>query len=76
MMMFALGFLVAVVLLMVAGSLATKYALKKRWYASAIWSEKDKVWKVRGHYLSIGNKIFNGIKHEHATGEETVKYID
>lgn len=75
-MMFALGFIAAVILMFVAGKLATKYALKKRWYASAIWSEKDQMWKVRGHYLSIGNKIFNGIKHEHATGHKSVKYIE
>ena len=75
-MMFAIGFVVGIVLLVIASSLATRYMVKKGHYSSAIWSEKDKVWKVRGKYLSIGGKIFHGIKEEHATGRKSVKYID
>lgn len=75
-MSFAFGFAVAVVLMIIAGDAATKFAVKKGWYASAMWSEKDKVWKVRGRYLAISQKIFNGIREEALTGEKKVKYIN
>lgn len=76
MMMFALGFAVAVVLMIIAGNAATKFAVKKGWYASAMWSEKEQIWKVRGRYLAVSNKIFNGIREEALTGEKKVKYIN
>lgn len=76
MMMFGLGFVVAIVLMVIAGNLATKFALKKGWYASAIWSEKEQIWKVRGRFLAISHKIFNGIREEALTGEKKVKYIN
>lgn len=76
MLMFSIGFLVAVILMLLAGSLATKYAVKKGWYASAMWNDKDKVWKVRGSYLAISGKIFTGIQTEKLTGVKSVKYID
>lgn len=75
MLMFSIGFLVAFILMMFAGSLATKYAIKKGWYASAMWSDKDKVWKVRGSYLAISGKIFTGIQDEKLTGVKSVKYM-
>lgn len=74
-MMFALGFVVAVFLMVVVSRSCINYALKKGWYASAVWSEKEKIWKVSGNYLSIGNKIFRGIQHENLTGEKKVKYV-
>lgn len=75
MITFALGFLVAMVMMVVAGTLSTKYAIKRGWYASAIWSEKKKMWIVRGNYLTIAQRIHTGIKHEAVTGEKKVKYI-
>lgn len=75
MMMFATGVIVTLLVLFVVSTVTSKYAIKRGWYASAIWSEKDQQWKVRGHYLSIAQRIHNGIKYEAVTGEKKVKYM-
>lgn len=51
-----------------------KYAVKKGWFASAVWSEKEKTWKVRGSYLGIATKILRGIRKE--PGANKVQYVD
>jgi len=56
--------------------MAQNFAIKKGWFASAMWSEKEKVWKVRGKYLSVAAKIHAGIQEEYRTGNKTVKYLD
>lgn len=76
MMMFATGFLVAMAMMVIASTLSTKYAIKRGWYASAIWSEEDRQWKVRGSYLSIAQKIHNGIRSERIDGKKHVKYYN
>lgn len=72
---FALGFITAIFIIAFFGGLAQKYAIKKGWFASAVWSEKDGVWKVRGSYLSVASKIHRGILEEYRTGEKKVKYV-
>lgn len=67
--------LATIATLAVIAHFAQKFALKKGWFASAMWSEKEQIWKVRGKYLSISQKIYDGIKHEHRTGEKRVKYV-
>lgn len=69
-----IGFILGVVLLALVGSVATNYAIKRRWYASAIWNESEQIWKVQGHYLSIATKIHDGIRQEQAGGEKSVMY--
>ncbi|QJT70603.1 UNVERIFIED_ASMBLY: hypothetical protein SD1_75 [Shigella phage 2019SD1] len=39
-------------------------------FALAFWDEEQKVWQVRGHYLSIGGRIHSTMK----TNPEKVKY--
>ncbi|QDH94230.1 hypothetical protein [Escherichia phage vB_EcoS_PHB17] len=76
MMMFGFGFVAAIVVLILLSRFALNYAVKKGWYASAIWNEKEKVWKVRGRYLSIAGKIFDGIQNKRAGEPGSVKYLD
>ena len=73
---FVLGFITAIAMVMVAGGAAQKYAIKKGWYASAIWIEKEKLWKVRGRFISVASKIHDGILEEYRSGRKTVKYVD
>lgn len=67
-----IGFILALVLIFFAGSAAQKYAIKKGWFASAMWNEKEKCWKVRGRFLSISGKIHGGI----VRGDGSVKYVE
>lgn len=67
-----IGFILTIVLICLAGGAAQKYAIKKGWYASAMWSEKEKRWKVRGRFLSISSKIHGGI----VRGDGSVKYVE
>lgn len=71
-----IGFFIALVLIFILGTVAQKFAIKKGWFASAMWSEKEKAWKVRGKYLSVAAKIHAGIQEEYRTGNKTVKYMD
>lgn len=73
---FAIGFFTAIVMVWVVGGAAQKYAIKKGWYTSAIWIEKEKRWKVRGRFLSVASKIHAGILEEYRSGLKTVKYVD
>lgn len=73
---FVIGFIAAIVMVLVVGCAAQKYAIKKGWYASAIWIEKEKRWKVRGRFLSVASKIHAGILEEYRSGRKTVKYVD
>lgn len=73
---FVIGFFTAIVMVMVIGGAAQKYAIKKGWFASAIWVEKEKCWKVRGRFLSVASKIHAGILEEYRSGRKTVKYVD
>lgn len=73
---FVIGFIAAIAMVMVIGGAAQKYAIKKGWYASAIWIEKEKHWKVRGRFLSVASKIHAGILEEYRSGRKTVKYVD
>lgn len=67
-----IGFILALVLIYFAGGAAQKYAIEKGWFASAMWSEKEKCWKVRGRFLSISGKIHSGI----VRGDGSVKYVE
>ena len=69
---FVLGFITAIVMVIVIGGAAQKYAIEKGWFASAMWSEKEKRWKVRGRFLSISGKIHGGI----VRGDGSVKYVE
>ena len=71
-----IGFILTIVLICLAGGAAQKYAIKKGWYASAIWIEKEKRWKVRGRFLSVASKIHSGILEEYRSGRKTVKYVE
>lgn len=73
---FVIGFVTAIVMVMVIVGAAQKYAIKKGWFASAIWIEKEKRWKVRGRFLSVASKIHAGILEEYRSGRKTVKYVD
>lgn len=73
---FAIGFVTAIVMVWVVGGAARKCAIKKGRYASAIWIEKDKRWKVRGRFISVASKIHAGILEEYRSGRKTVKYVD
>lgn len=73
---FVIGFITAIVMVALIGSAAQKYALKKGWYASAIWNEKEKRWKVRGRFLSVASKIHYGITEEYRSGRKSVEYVD
>lgn len=73
---FLIGFVTAIVMVLVAGGAAQKYAIKKGWYTSAIWIEKENCWKVRGRFLSVASKIHAGILEEYRSGRKTVKYVD
>ena len=69
---FVLGFITAIVMAVVIGGAAQKYAIEKGWFASAMWNEKEKCWKVRGRFLSISGKIHGGI----VRGDGSVKYVE
>ncbi|WWD12683.1 hypothetical protein CPL00172_CDS0098 [Escherichia phage BubbaBully] len=73
---FVIGFIAAIAMVMVVGGAAQKYAIKNGWYASAIWIEKEKCWKVRGRFLSVASRIHAGILEEYRSGRKTVKYVD
>lgn len=73
---FVIGFVTAIVMVLVVGGAAQKYAIKKGWYASAIWIEKEKRWKVRGRFLSVASKLHAGILEEYRSGRKTVKYVE
>lgn len=73
---FVIGFITAIVMVLVVGGAAQKYAIKKGWYASAIWVEKEKRWKVRGRFLSVASKLHAGILEEYRSGRKTVKYVE
>lgn len=73
---FVIGFVTAIVMVIVVGGAAQKYAIKKGWFASAIWIEKEKRWKVRGRFLSVASKLHAGILEEYRSGRKTVKYVD
>lgn len=73
---FVLGFIAAIVMVLVIGGAAQRYAIKKGWFASAIWCEKEQIWKVRGSYLAISGKIYDGITSERVDGKKRVKYVD
>lgn len=73
---FVIGFITAIVMVLVVSGAAQKYAIKKGWYASAIWVEKEKRWKVRGRFLSVASKLHAGILEEYRSGRKTVKYVD
>lgn len=73
---FVIGFVTAIVMVIVIGGAAQKYAIKKGWFASAIWIEKEKRWKVRGRFLSVASKLHAGILEEYRSGRKTVKYVD
>lgn len=73
---FVIGFITAIVMVLVVGGAAQKYAIKKGWYASAIWIEKEKRWKVRGRFLSVASKLHAGILEEYRSGRKTVKYVE
>lgn len=73
---FVIGFIAAIAMALFVGGIAQKYAIKKGWYASAIWIEKEKRWKVRGRFLSVASKIHSGILEEYRSGRKTVKYVD
>lgn len=59
---FCIGFIMAIIIFSVVMRFAYKLVINKGWYASAIWSEKQKKWLVRGQYLMIGSKILNSIR--------------
>lgn len=69
---FVLGFITAIVMVIVIGGAAQKCAIEKGWFASAMWNEKEKCWKVRGRFLSISGKIHGGI----VRGDGSVKYVE
>lgn len=73
---FVIGFIAAIVMVLVVVGVAQKYAIKKGWYASAIWIEKEKRWTVRGRFLSVASKIHSGILEEYRSGRKTVKYVE
>lgn len=73
---FVIGFITAIVMVLVVGGAAQKYAIKKGWYASAIWVEKEKRWKVRGRFFSVASKLHAGILEEYRSGRKTVKYVE
>lgn len=73
---FVIGLITAIAMILVFGGAAQKYAIKKGWYASATWIEKEQRWKVRGRFLSIASKIHACILEECRSGRETVKYVD
>lgn len=73
---FVIGFITAIVMVIVIGGAAQKYAIKKGRYSSAMWSEKEKSWKVRGRFLSVASKIHAGILEEYRSGRKTVKYVE
>lgn len=73
---FVIGFIAAIAIVMVVVGAAQKYAIKKGWYASAVWSEKEKCWKVQGRFLSVASKIHAGILEEYRSGRKTVEYVD
>lgn len=73
---FVIGFIAAIVMVLVVGGAAQKYEIKKGWYASAIWIEEEKRWKVRGRFLSVASKIHSGILEEYRSGRKTVKYVE
>ncbi|WZK93042.1 hypothetical protein [Enterobacter phage vB_EclS_AS5] len=73
---FVIGFVTAIVMVIIIGGAAQKYAIKKGWFASAIWIEKEKRWKVRGRFLSVASKLHAGILEEYRSGRKTVKYVD
>lgn len=59
---FCIGFIMAIIIFSVVMLFAYKFVINKGWHASAIWSEKQKKWLVRGQYLAIGSKILNSIR--------------
>ncbi|URC25542.1 hypothetical protein [Escherichia phage EC125] len=59
---FCIGFIMAIIIFSVVMRFAYKFVINKGWYASAICSEKQKKWLVRGQYLMIGSKILNSIR--------------
>ncbi|QXV79448.1 hypothetical protein bas04_0091 [Escherichia phage FritzSarasin] len=59
---FCIGFIMAIIIFSVVMRFVYKFVINKGWYASAIWSEKQKKWLVRGQYLTIGSKILNSIR--------------
>lgn len=73
---FIIGFIAAIAMVLVVCGIAQKYAIKKGWFASAIWVEKEKCWKVRGRFLGVASKIHAGILEEYRSGRKTVKYVD
>ena len=64
-----------IIVLMALAGYVVRVLTEKGQYASAFWSEKDRMWKVRGNYLAISQRIYRGIQHDARTGEKTVKYI-
>lgn len=69
---FIIGFAIAILATIVLGGAAQKYAIKKGWYASAIWNDKEKTWKVRGNYLHTASKILRSLRGQ---SDEKVTYL-
>ena len=68
---FVVGFVFAVIILLIASEKICKLLAKNGKFASATWNNKMQRWDVRGHYLTIGGKIHQHLKNEE---DEKVKY--
>lgn len=65
-----IGVLIGFVAVSFVVAVGVRYKSKKGEFALAFWDEEQKVWQVRGHYLSIGGRIHRTMK----TNPEKVKY--
>ena len=68
---FVVGFVFAVIILLIASEKISKFLAKNGKIASATWNNKKKRWDVRGHYLTIGREIHQYLKNQE---DERVKY--
>nr|DAG39739.1 MAG TPA: hypothetical protein [Caudoviricetes sp.] len=68
---FIIGFVFAVIILLIASEKICKFLAKSGKYASATWDSKKQRWNVRGHYLAIGGKINQHLNNQE---DEKVKY--
>lgn len=68
---FVIGFVFAVIILLIASEKICKFLSKNGKFASATWNNKMQRWDVRGHYLTIGGKIHQHLKNQE---DEKVKY--
>lgn len=68
---FVIGFVFAVIVLLIAAEKICKSLAKNGKLASAVWNNKKQRWEVHGHYLTIGGKVHQHLKNQE---NEKVKY--